>query len=101
MTTKRYPFSMTKHAHDVDYRKNWLFNRINDWEGVHGYTAKQIEQMEKEYDDIVNLMSSMLWNSNGHVTWLTGKEYGLAKKCVVWASERRASHCKPEYRQYC
>lgn len=99
---KRYPFSLTKHAHDVEYRRCFVWNRVHDYFDEYGVPENELEALEKELELLDDLTTSMTANTrDGRVTWLTGKEYGLARDCVVWARERRMSHCKPEYAQYC
>ena len=98
---KKYPFSMTKHAHDVEYRRNFVWNRVNDVYDEYHLTQKEAEGLARELEQLNELVIAMRSNSDGRVAWLTGKEYGLAKECVAWAGERRYSRCKPQNRQYC
>lgn len=96
---KTYPFSVAKHAHDIEYRYNFVYNRVYDSEGEHGWTAEQVARGEEELDRLNDLRQSLLFNGDGRVAWLTGKEYGLAKECVIWATERRAYHAEQRRRK--
>ena len=81
MKQKLYPFSVQKHAHDIDFRRNRAFNEFAESEYKNPALAKLIEQL----DEIRCLMVG-----NAKVVWLTGKQYALAQECVCWAvAERR------------
>lgn len=67
---KTYPFSVRKHAHDIEFYRNRLFNTMHDME------MGEIPMDTKRYDRIYD-----------------GKQIGLAKKIVIWASETRAQSC--------
>lgn len=90
--TKLYPFSTAKHAHDIEYRRNRVKNELSD------YFAGEIELSDSDFDKLLNLEESLtdlllavLNSSDGRICYLTGKQIGLAKECVVWAESRRAS----------
>ena len=104
MATKLYPFSLQKHGHDIEFYHNRLFNTKCAME------SGEIPMDAKRYDAIVDMLDGDLrelreeglYNSrDGRICWLTGKQLNLAKRITFWASEERASHCKPAYRQYC
>lgn len=104
---KIYPFSIAKHAHDIEYYYNHLYNVMRDME------SGEIPMDNKRYDKISNLyygdlreLYEMMFNSrDGRIVYLTGKQIGLAKKIVHWASESRANSLikagKTQYLQYC
>ena len=91
MKQKLYPFSLTKHAHDVDFRYNRLFNEISDIEcGLTEVSREKYYMMLDLKDAIESLILDGFSNtSDGKVCYLTGKQIGLAKECVAWASSIR------------
>jgi len=103
---KTYPFSRRR-VHDIDFYRNHLFCLMCDME------SGEIPMDKKQYDWIYDMyygpledLSNAIYGSrNPYVVYLTGKQIGLAKQIVVWASERRASSLveagKLEYLQYC
>lgn len=102
---KLYPFSAQKHAHDIEYRRNHVFIEIRDIEtGDSDLSPTEIERMECLYHDLTDLLEAVINSRDGRVAYLTGKQIGLAKECVAWAKERRASSLiaagKTEYLQY-
>lgn len=107
MKEKLYPFSIQKHAHDIEYYHNHLWNTMKDME--RDIIPMNAERYDRIYDfyygELMELYEKMFDSRDGYVTYLTGKQIGLAKKIVVWASERRAQHCiengKIEYLKYC
>lgn len=102
MAEKLYPFSVQKHAHDIEYLRNYTKNRIGEIEsGEVEYDGKRLEWLESRLEKLDSLLDAILGTRDGRVAWLTGKQYGMAREAMLWASEMRASHCKPEYRQYC
>lgn len=104
---KTYPFSVQKHAHDIELYRNHLFITRYNMEGG------EIPMEQKRYDRICAMMDGplaelrdMMHSSrDGKVVYLTGKQIALAKKIVAWASESRATALaeagKFEYIQYC
>lgn len=82
--TKRYPFNMNKHQHDIFFRYNRAKNEYDDkcYDGT--ITAKECEQYEKLIDALANLLGY-----GTGIVWLTGKEYGLAQETVAWAGSSR------------
>ena len=96
MTEKTYPFSTRKHAHDIEFYRNRLFNTMR------GMESGEIPMDEKRYDrieamyygELEDLYNAVVFNSrDGVVSYLTGKQIALAKKIVIWASETRANSC--------
>ena len=105
---KLYPFSVQKHGHSIEYYRNHLYCTLRSME------CGEVPMDEKRYEAIRDMYDSELFNSlyeemfnsrDGRVVYLTGKQLGLAKKIVMWASESRAKHLieagKYDYLQYC
>lgn len=78
--TKRYPFNMNKHQHDIFFRYNRTKNEYDEkcYNGT--ITSKEIDQ----YETLIDSLSNLLSYGTG-IVWLTGKEFGLAQECVAWA----------------
>ena len=104
---KTYPFSVAKHAHDIEYYHNHLYNTMRDMEsGETPMDAARYDKISEMYHGELADLYEMMFNSrDGWVVYLTGKQIALAKKIVHWASESRANHLiaagKREYLQYC
>lgn len=89
---KRYPFSLQKHAHDIELMKNVAYNTMHDLQMQDSDKANKYEQI---YRELSALLTAMLDNSrDGKVTFLTGKEIGKAKEMVFMANEYRMSKIK-------
>jgi len=86
-----YPFSMQKHAHDIEFMCNRVRNIMYDMEaGDIPYNEKEYDKLEEKFDKLTALLSSVLSNSrDGRISWLTGPEIALAKEAVVWAEHER------------
>lgn len=89
---KKYAFSITKHAHDIEFYANRIFNTMKDME------SGEIQMDGKRYDKLYNMYYGQLMElreaiqgSYSPIAQLTGKQIGLAKKIVLWASETRAN----------
>ncbi len=90
--TRLYPFSTVKHAHDIEFRRNRVKNELCD------YFAGALELSDAEFKKLcelevalTDLLLSVMNSADGRVCYLTGKQIGLAKECVLWAESRRAS----------
>ena len=104
---KTYPFSIQKHAHSIEYYYNHVKNTLA------GMEAGDIPMDRARYDrladfledELLPLYTAMFDSRDGRVVYLTGRQIGLARKIVAWASERRAASLiragKTEYLQYC
>ena len=107
MSAKTYPFSVQKHAHDIEYYHNHLYCLMRDMESgeIPMDSARYDRIFEFFYGELMELYEMMFNSRDGRVVYLTGKQIGLAKKIVIWASERRADSLiksgKTEYLQYC
>ena len=96
MATKTYPFSVQKHAHDIEFYRNRLFNTMRGMEsGEISMDSKRYERICDMYEGpLEELIDAVRFNtSDGIVAYLTGSQIALAKKIVMWASETRANSC--------
>lgn len=105
---KLYHFSLVKHAHDIEFYHNRLFNTMSDMEsGEIPYDKERYDRIyDMYYGELRELQYAMMNSRDGGRTCLlTGKQYGLAQKIVVWATETRVAKCieQGRYRdiQYC
>lgn len=71
---KLYPFSIQKHAHDIEFRYNRMCNVLSEMQ-----TAPEFREV---YEAMFHGYSS--------VAWLTGRQLSLAKDAVAWAHDTRA-----------
>ena len=108
MAEKKYPFSTRKHAHDIEFYRNRLYNIMADMES--GEIPMDANRYDKIYDfyhgELEELYDAVCYNTrDGIVSYLTGKQIALAKKIVLWASETRANSCieagRLDLLQYC
>lgn len=107
MATKTYPFSVQKHAHDIEFYHNRLYNTMCDMEN--GTIPMDQKRYDKIYDmlygPLEELRDMMFSSRDGKVVYLTGEQIALAKKIVAWAQEQRVGSLiragKFEYIQYC
>jgi len=85
---KLYPFSGTKYAHDIDFRrarvKNELAEAIRLYDGhlvciIGDEEYEDLKSLEERLDDLIGYMHE-------GVVWLDGKRWALAQECVVWAA---------------
>lgn len=104
---KKYPFSTAKHAHDIEFYRNRLFNTMYAMEsGEIPMDAKRYDRIhDMYYGELEELYNAVCYNTrDGRISYLTGKQIGLAKKIVFWASEQRANSLieagKTQYLQY-
>lgn len=105
---KTYFFSVRKHAHDIEFYRNRLFNIMHDMES--GEIQMDKERYDRIYDmyygPLEDLHNAVCFNTRDGVTaQLTGKQIALAKRIVNWAHEQRAAACIERGRldllQYC
>jgi hypothetical protein len=86
--SKRYPFSLRKHAHDLEFRRNRAKNEL----GRKSINNTLRDGEEARYENLIDNLAEILLtfpDANG-VVWLTGRQYGLAKESVVWAESMRS-----------
>jgi hypothetical protein len=101
MAVKTYPFSTAKHAHDIEFFRNRLLNRMGDMECGFDSEGNDVawdkdayEAMEKVlYSPVFESINRKMYGACGRPIWLTGKEIGMAKEIVAWASNTRAATC--------
>lgn len=104
---KTYPFSVQKHAHDIEFYRNRLLNTMSDMES--GEIPMDAEKYDQMYDfchgELEELYEAMFDSRDGKVVYLSGKQIALAKEIVAWASNTRAGSLikvgKTQYLQYC
>lgn len=105
-TEKRYPFSTAKHAHDIEFYANRLFNTMCDMESgeIPSDIARYNRIHDMYYGELMELRNTMC-GACGRVIYLTGKQIALAKKIVAWASNERVATCiangREDLIQYC
>ena len=92
-TKKLYPFSLTKHAHDIEYRYNRLKNTRDDYfAGMIQMTIKQFDKLEADFQAVKNAYHTILNTfSNGFTVWVDGETIATLKKCVAWAEAERSN----------
>ena len=93
-TTKLYPFSIQKHAHDIEFYDNRLFNTMREMEsGEIPMDEVRYNKISAMYDGPLADLRDVIYGFNdGKVVFLTGAQIGLAKKIVDWARSERISH---------
>ena len=82
--TKRYPFNMNKHQHDIFFRYNRAKNEEDDKFYAGTLTADECDK----YENLIERLGGLLEYGTG-IVWLTGKEWALAKETVAWAETTR------------
>lgn len=83
---KMYPFSGTKHAHDIEFRRNRISNEIHD------YLMKP--EIDKSFDIVratalLDQLTELLSYMHEGVCMIPGNLYGLANETVAWAEAER------------
>ncbi len=86
---KLYPFSGTKHAHDIDFRRARCKNELYEMgmDKQHPYSAKkeaELLKLEEQLDELIGYMHE-------GVVWLPGRLYSLAQESVAWAAMQRGN----------
>ena len=93
---KTYPFSTQKHAHDIEFYRNRLFNTMADMEsGEIPMDTKRYDRIyEMYYGELEELYDAVCYNTrDGRISYLTGPQIALANKIVAWDHETRANSC--------
>lgn len=86
MAEKMYRFSGTKHAHDIEFRRNRVYIERHDMEmGDTPWNDATYDKMTELYDQLTELM---LYMHEG-VCMIPGRLYGLASETVAWAGMKR------------
>lgn len=106
MAEKKYPFSVQKHAHDIEFRKNRVWCYLREMEtGDAPWDDKMYDGLQAHLEDLCELLDAVLSSRDGRIAYLTGKQIGLAKDCIAWASGVRANtliaNGKTEWLKYC
>lgn len=84
MKEKRYPFSMNKHAHDIELARNVQWLKCRDMEdGTIPWDDEAFEWLDR-----LDEVRSRYWESG--VVWVTGKDYGVLREASNWAQIHRA-----------
>lgn len=92
---KLYPFSIQKHAHDIEFRYNRMCNVLSEMQTAPefgGRTDYTHEEFDKLYDEIEEFREvyEAMFHGYSSVAWLTGRQLSLAKDAVAWAHDTRA-----------
>ncbi len=81
---KRYPFSMIKYGHDVEFAYNRLKNTVHDMEqGIIPWNDKTLDRLEEVEALYENCISEPVY-------FATSREYGLLQELSAWAKDTRA-----------
>lgn len=87
---KLYPFSLEKNAHNVEFRYNRISCVLDDmYMGEIEATSEEIDKLEAEKEKVFEVYN-MMFGAGSSIIWLTGKQYNVARECVIWATETRA-----------
>lgn len=90
MKQKLYPFSLQKHAHDIEFRKNRIWCEMRDMEmGDVPWNDALYDKMSTLLDELRDLLTAVLNSRDGRISYLTGQQIGLAKETVLWATSVR------------
>lgn len=89
---KLYPFSARKHAHDIEFRRNRVYNLLEDCATATEFNEEQYDYLEKLAGRLDELLNATLGTQdNNGIAWLTGKQHALAKETALWAAEQRGA----------
>ena len=84
MATKRYPFNMEKHQHDIFFR----YNRCKNEQYEKFMNGTLTDEEDDRYEELIEQLGHLLEYGCG-VVWLTGKEWALANETANWAAMMR------------
>ena len=84
---KKYPFSLNRHAHDLEFRRNRAMNELYDKQMNNTLKDGEEERFQKLIDDLAEIL--LTFPDGNNVVWITGKQYGLARDSVAWAEAMR------------
>lgn len=85
--TKKYPFSMLKYGHNIEFAYNHQWLIVHEmYDGEREWDDKAIEFFEKISDIYANAMGCAIY-------WCCGKTYGFLKEISTWAECYRDSTC--------
>lgn len=90
---KLYPFSMEKHAHDIELVRNRAKNRMYAMEGGEfPMDSKEYDFLEIQVKRLTELLLAVMDGSrDGRISYITGPQIGFAKEVVFMAAEIRAN----------
>ena len=83
-TEKLYPFSMRKHAHDLEYRRNRLTNVLS----LENTLSLEEEAFMNAEREMLGHILTMYQNPYC-IVFLNGREYQVAINAVGWAESNR------------
>jgi len=84
-TQKRYPFSGTKHAHDIEFRYNRAYIEMREIEESDKPDWDRYDRLEKLRDRLVDVMDYL----HDGVCYLPGPIWALANESKNWATIQR------------
>ena len=87
---KTYPFSVQKHAHDIEFRRNRVKNTIDACHrGKIVHTNEDLQKLYVLEEKLTDLLAAIM-SGNGIICYLTGEQIALARDSVLWANATRA-----------
>lgn len=89
MTTKLYPWNAERNAHDIFFKRNRAMNEMCDKESEGTLTDAERKFYQKFIDESGIILDKCVGRDSRGIVWLTGKEIGIAKECMAWASANR------------
>ena len=93
--TKTYPFSVQKHAHDIDFARNRAKNILHDMEmGEIPHTEEEYDKLCDKIERLTELVLAIMDSRDGKIAYLTGPQIGLAKEMMLWADCERHGRMK-------
>ena len=86
-STKRYPFNLRKHAHDLEFRRNRAKNELGRKQADETLTDAE----ERRYEDLIDRLAeiTLYFPDSRGIVWLNGKDWALAHESVLWAASMR------------
>lgn len=83
INTKKYPFSATRHAHDIELRNNRVYIELREMEDTKGSDYETMRKLQILKDKLEDLLGYCMM---GGIVYLDGEHIGLAKETVAWAT---------------
>lgn len=87
-TNKKYPFGTRKHQHDIEYFRNRVYNLLSETDA--SKEPEQYKRLDDLYEKLTELLCEIQDTFDGRISYLTGEQLGLAKRCINWANVQRA-----------
>lgn len=88
MKSTKYPFSTHRHSHDIEFRRNHVYNELYEAQATNA-DADRIKELGRLHEDLTALLLAILSTYDSRVSWLTGPQFDLAEERVIWARESR------------